>query len=33
MINIHNGQPDKEIKEITKKYNVSAGAKIKSWWN
>ncbi|MGA2619518.1 MAG: hypothetical protein ABSF26_18060 [Thermoguttaceae bacterium] len=32
MINIHNGQDDKEQREIVKKYNVSAMAKVKSWF-
>ena len=32
MINVHNGQADKELKELTKKYNVSAAAKIKAWF-
>lgn len=31
MINVHNGQYDKESCEIAKKYNVSTMAKIKSW--
>jgi hypothetical protein len=31
MLNVHNGQYDKESAEIVKKYNVSAAAKIKSW--
>jgi hypothetical protein len=31
MVNVHNGQYDKESAEIDKKYNVSAMAKIKSW--
>jgi hypothetical protein len=31
MLNVHNGQYDKESAEIVKKYNVSTGAKIKSW--
>jgi hypothetical protein len=31
LVNIHNGQYDKESAEIVKKYNVSTGAKIKSW--
>ena len=31
MINIQNGTADKESAEITKKYNVSAMAKIKNW--
>ena len=31
MVNINNGQADKELAEIAKKYNASAMAKIKSW--
>jgi hypothetical protein len=31
MLNIHNGQSEKESAMLEKKYNVSASAKIKSW--
>ncbi|MCC6124009.1 MAG: penicillin-binding protein activator LpoB [Pirellulales bacterium] len=31
MLNVHNGQSDKESAELEKKYDVSAAAKIKSW--
>jgi hypothetical protein len=33
MVNVHNGQYAKESATIVKKYNVTAGAKIKSWWS
>jgi hypothetical protein len=32
MVNVHNGQYDKESAEIEKKYNVSTMAKIKGWF-
>jgi hypothetical protein len=31
MLNVHNGQYDKESATIEKKYNVTAAAKLKSW--
>ncbi len=31
MLNVHNGQYDKESAEIVKRYNVSSMAKIKGW--
>jgi hypothetical protein len=31
LLNVHNGQYDKESAEIEKKYNVSTMAKIKGW--
>jgi hypothetical protein len=32
IINVHNGQYDKESATLTKKYNVSTWAKMKSMW-
>jgi hypothetical protein len=32
MLNVHNGQYDKESAQLEKKYNVSTMAKVKSWF-